>query len=332
MPVSRNEIAEFKKSRIDIHLFEPWMNDQIIQIFSNQYDQPFDVIYEVMRNIYEHPFQKEKAIRIVALDGKKVVGFQSYLFWPFFFNGKMLHSYQAVRALVSEDYRGQGIFGRLLDYLEIVRQGKRIDLLTGYPIQVSINSLLRNKWSNILNLKWFVKIISPISVLKNLEVSNITLEKKANQNFPNFYKKGFFQSINMDFLSWQKHYVDKQLYFYFCYNQANKSVEFDLKINFRGRIKELIIGGIKSNSEDPKILIRAFLELTKAVKNQKAFTILSIAVNEKNRDTTILKAIIKSGFKKIRKEIFFCVKDFEVGKAAYQPENWYLYKNCIDTW
>jgi len=122
---------------IKIALYEPWMIDQIIRMIVQEYNFLEDDERSLIRNFYEHPFQREKSIRIVALDGENVVGFQSFFYWPYLFEGKPVNTYQSGNSIVDPNYRGRRIFSLLLGYLDKVRGNQNIDFLMGFPARAS---------------------------------------------------------------------------------------------------------------------------------------------------------------------------------------------------
>ena len=103
---------------IEIVEYEPWMLDQITELFSNQYSVNQADFATKFRSFYEHPFQESKAIRVVAVSGDKVAGFQSFFYWPVALNGHTLNVWQSGNSLVSPLFRGKGVFGKLLNYLD----------------------------------------------------------------------------------------------------------------------------------------------------------------------------------------------------------------------
>ena len=71
------------------------------------------------------------------------------------------------------DYRGKGIFQKLLSYLDNHQKELNIDFLIGFPIIDSKNSLLRNNWVNLFNLQWYIKLLNPFSVLMPVNIDKL---------------------------------------------------------------------------------------------------------------------------------------------------------------
>lgn len=321
-----------QREDIKITLYEPWMHGQIIRMVCNEYGGEEDHHDKFYKNFYDHPYQREKCIRIVAKDGEKVVGFQSFFSWPYLLDGRIMNSYQSGNSLVDSNYRGKGIFQGLLNYLDVIQKDKKVDFLIGFPVKASYNSLIRNKWSNILNLKWYVKITSPFSIFQRPPFAKLSLAKTPEPipGIPTY--KGFTLSRDPDFETWRKYYSGHNHYFYFNYTDGGHCVRFNLKVNLRGIMKELIVGRVQTNCDDLDFLGAAVKALVRKAREERVFTFLSVALNDQYYRTQILMAFRQAGFIRINKQIYFLVKDFSAEKRIFQRELWELYRSDIDTW
>ena len=92
---------------MEIGLYEDWMRLQVSKMFSNEYHIKEEIFADLMEKFYEHPFQKDKCILIVAKEGQIITGFQSFFFWPYEMNGKTYNSYQSGNSLVHPNFRGK---------------------------------------------------------------------------------------------------------------------------------------------------------------------------------------------------------------------------------
>ncbi len=314
---------------MNICLYEEWMKPQIAELFSNQYGISTEDFSELMDRFYEHPFQKDKCIRIVALKGEKVVGFQSFFYWPYSFNGISYNSFQSGNSLVHPDYRGKGIFQKLLNYLDLRNTELKIDFLVGFPVEASFKSFIKNKWLNPLNLVWYIKIINPLGFIFKLEKTEHYFD--SNPSINTFLGNNSFQlNKNDDFKNWRNYFSYN--HFYFNFNESDKFICFELKLNKRNRwFNELIIGDINTNSIDTKFLERAFSNLKKRALSMKSVSAITIAINEFNNDH-IKNAINNSGFKRLERQINFIIKPMLFSEKILRPENWTLYRGDLDTW
>jgi len=318
---------------ITIRLYEHKMKQQVTALFSKQYGVAEETFSKLLDHFYDHPYQKDKSIRIVAVDGDKVVGFQSFFYWPYYYQDKELRVFQSGNSLVHPGYRGQQIFARLLGFLDEHRAQLKIDLLIGFPIAASINSLVRNGWQHTLDLQWYVCRGSALSLCSSEQ-------KQLDKCFTSFSTKPISDnssdyirlSSDADFVKWRSDYSTGQPYRYFRYESKDGITEFTLKPSRRKRIiRELVIGDIRSTSYDPHHLSSALRELVAEVRKHRTSTIISFAANPHN--TAISRDVLNNaGFRSIRRTVFFCMKNFSAPKEFQQPEKWMLYRSDIDTW
>lgn len=305
------------------------MRPQVLKIFHNQYGTPESVVDKVHTGFYDHSFQKNKSLRIVALDGDKVIGFQSLFYWPYMQNGKLYNSMQSGNSIVHPDYRGQGIFQKLLNYIDENNEQLKIDFLMGFPVEASFGSFLRNNWANPLDLVWYVKLLNPLAFLFSKNVQDhfdktpIEIEQKNLTDSYRLFK-------NEDFINWMKGFRDMKQYIYFNYTEQQHKVSFSLKVNKRNRwFTELVIGDIVSNTDDEKFLKKALSKLSWRAFISRGITALTIALNEDA--PSVKNKIIRSKFIKTSKKIHFISKPFFV-KDVIDPTKWELYRSDIDTW
>lgn len=318
---------------MDICLYEDWMKPQVAKLFSVQYDITADGFSKLIDNFYEHPFQKNKCIRIVAKEGDSIIGFQSFFYWPYLYRGKIVNAYQSGNSLVHPEYRGKGIFQKLLNYLDVHKETLKIDLLVGFPIDASVGSLLRNKWLNILNLQWHMKINNLFSFFIPLDL------KRLNAHFPKNESVDYPGAIDLlklshaaEFNSWRNTHYDPTHYFSFVYKKDNDELMLKLKINIRKKvIKELIIGDVVTSSYDSSFLNEAFNSFLITAKKIKSLTIISIAHNKECHNNLSL-LLTSKGFREIQKKIYFCVKPFTNEALYTDPKKWMIFRGDIDTW
>lgn len=319
---------------VGIGLYEDWMRSQVATLFSRQYGVDANGFSTLVQNFYEHPYQLDHCIRIVATDGKKVVGFQSFFLWPYFFNGKKCRSFQSGNSLVDPDYRGKSIFQKMLTYLDEQNKKLGIDFLVGFPINVSRNSLLRNGWKNILDLDWYISSSSPLRSLAGNEINKLsrTFNRITDASIREHIVPGFRLSAEEDFREWRSSYSTGQSYFYHVYREKEMAVEFILKPSRRKKIiRELVIGNIRTSSADEDFLLRAFMDLRKAARRSGAATFLSLASNM-HSDYISANILSRAMFRKIEKKIFFAVKSFSPEFPVEDASKWILFRSDIDTW
>lgn len=318
---------------LDIKLYEPWMKKQVASLFSMQYGVDPDVFGKQMEDFYEHPFQRDECIRIVAMEGEQVAGFQTFFFWPYQWKGRRFRSFQSGNSLVHPNHRGKGIFAALLKYLdeELVQQ-KGIEFLMGFPVEQSRNSFLRNQWENILDLKWHVKPLSPWSVFRSYQPSALAAEFSGYpERFPVF-EENICLVDSPAFRSWRKTYQPENNVCYFSFEDGGKELSCSLKLTRRKKfLKELIIGDVRYNNSHPDFLLRGLTELEKKARSSMRAGFLSMAVNPSD-PADFGKVLKKQGFRELSNKIYFIVKNFSAPSEIMHPERWSLFRSDIDTW
>jgi GNAT superfamily N-acetyltransferase len=317
---------------MEIKLYENWMKPQVVQLFCTQYGTNKTEQENLMENFYEHPFQKNKCIRIVALDGDKVIGFQSLFYWPYEKGGKVFNSYQSGNSLVHADYRGKGIFQKLLNYLDEYNKELKIDFLMGFPVQQSYGSFMKNKWSNPLNLQWYISIINPLAFIFPVNIALLHFDKMPIRITQTLSSDTFRLVYNKHFETWRSSFSDTSKYCFFNYSENGNQITFSLKINRRNKwINELIIGDIRSSTNDISFIKKAVSKLKRKAFSCFSVSVIMVAVND-HALVPINRILSSKNFFKIRKTIYFITKAFINDAAINDPKKWELYRSDIDTW
>lgn len=315
---------------ISICFYKEEMKTQVVELICNQYSYNLNSYTSFFSSFYEGEFQKD-AIKIVALDNKKVVGFQSFFYWPYSYNGKILNSYQSGNSIVDVNYRGKGIFQKMLAYIYENPTKIPIDFLIGFPVEASYNSFIKSNWKNPFNLTWQIKINNLFSLF--FGINKKTLSKtfdSAQIPFLATSSSQFRLTDSADFVRWRASFY-KTEHYYFTYNLDGNSCQIGFKINVRKKIiKELIIGQINSNNYNQTFLESALQHFVKQVKKINFITLISIATNPFNEELT--NSLKKMGFKPTKKKIYFIIKDFSQLPEINVNSNWVLYRGDLDTW
>lgn len=303
--------------------FEQWMKKDVIKLFIEEYNLNFDNYNKKFERLYEDEFQKDKCIRVVAIVDKKIIGFQSYFYWPYKSDNKNYNSYQSGNSIVSKKFRGKGIFGLLLKKIEEIIMKRNIDFLIGFPVKESIGSFKRKNWSNNFNLKWYVKLISlnPLTFRKS---KNLSLNK--TKSYFDLKNDGLFTINNSTSFELYRSQINNES-LYHVYKEKEFIVEFCCKLTIRNKIiSELIIGNIQFNKFNEEIINKAFKNLIKKIIASKSVNIISFAISE---NIEIFKLILQyNNFKLLKKKIFFIFKNYK----NIDLKDILIFRADIDTW
>jgi GNAT superfamily N-acetyltransferase len=311
-----------------------WYNDalrpQVINLFAAQYGVDPESFNALFEKFYFHPYQKNKCLLVMALDGDTVAGFQSFFYWPYTYQGKTYNSFQSGNSLVHPGYRGKGIFNQMLSFIGQENKTAGIDLLMGFPVEASLRNFLKDKWNLILDLQWYVKLCNPFAFIPFKGGKNFTAGYRYF-NAENPEKELLRLSQQEEFTVWRKGYLNAG--FSYTFKKDGYEIIFHVKPNRRKKIlHELVIGNILCSSEGAyKALPAALQALTRAARSSFGAHFLSLAINE----TCLLDlktAVQLAGFTRSEKKIHFIVKPFGQHDFAAEPARWLLYRSDIDTW
>ena len=313
-----------------IQKYEDWMRPQVVALFDLEYATGAAQFDTLFGQFYEQEFQRTNCIRIVALDGERVAGFQSFFYWPVVIGGKEVQSHQSGNSLVHPDYRGKGLFGKMLNYIHEPESGFNAELLIGFPVEASYNSFMRNGWKNPFNLQWYIKPLNPVrSFFSNPEKQ---LQKAWGDRKKSDFKADLstvYVAQRTDFDTYRFAYETGDFY-RFTFESDGKKAYFELKAQRRKRIiRELVIGKFLVTHADQDFMQRALNALIREVKRSANFTLLSFAVN--HHSTDLVSIISSVGMRPIEKRIYFIVKG-PLADAQKDWSSWWMYRSDIDTW
>ena len=313
-----------------IQKYEDWMRPQVIALFDMEYATGASQFDTLFGHFYEQQFQRSNCIRIVALDGERVAGFQSFFYWPVLIDGVEVQSFQSGNSLVHPDYRGKGLFGKMLNFIHEPGSGFNAELLIGFPVEASYNSFKRNGWSNPFNLQWYIKPLNPIlSLFSNPEAS--LRRAWGNRSLADFHPSSTISCVaqRADFDQYRFAYEVGDFY-RFIFEKDGKKAFFELKAQRRKKvIRELVIGKFLVTHTEPEFMRLALRELIKEVKRNAHFSIISFAVNDGS--SALVDAVTSVGMKPIDKRIYFIAKG-PLADKVQDWSSWWMFRSDIDTW
>ncbi|MCB9173544.1 MAG: GNAT family N-acetyltransferase [Flavobacteriales bacterium] len=307
---------------------------QVMNLICREYNYELKTYTEFFHKFYEHQFQ-HNAIKIIVIDEDAhnlVVGFFALFHWPYQLNSKKYNAYKGVNAIVMPEYRGCGIFKKILKFVdENLNTTPQIDFLIATPLPAAFIGFKKNNWKHLLDLHWYIKPNSLFSFLfpiNDFKLKSIFNEKKLNNI--TLIKNQIHQDDSETFNDWRAYYYKTKKY-YLSYKDGNDIVQFGVKINIRKKIiRELIIGEVATNNYETQFLMKGLNHLCKEVKKIHAISFLSIAANPHN--DIIIEAIKLNNFNKIKKVIHIVVKDLTNNTQLLNQKKWVLYRADLDSW
>lgn len=314
--------------------YEPWMREQIIDMFCDQYGNERKQFAAYFDSFYG-TFQEGNSIRVTVTEGETVAGFVSFSYWPYRCNGKTYKSLQCGNVIINKQFRGKGLYNRMLEYADTIAPGHGIDFIVGFPIKEILHLYLKGGWNNPLNLNWYVKVLNPLG--KAFPVSERSLAKHFSETrkFSAAPDVKDQLSLNADaaFYTWNTSYNNLNRQFYFVHSNGKNTVEFALKLNKRKYFNELIVGEVNTDTDSVEFISDAFRQLRKRTRGILGVSILSICVNDSNPKQAVYVAMQQRGFRKIDRDIKFIYRNYTAPEQLLaEPKNWHLFRRDIDTW
>lgn len=316
---------------MEIKLYEDWMRPQVIALFVGEYGVEFNAFEKLFLQFYEAPYQKGHSIRIVTVEGEKVGGFQSFFYWPLYQNGRTLHALQSGNSLVHPDFRGKGLFAKMLDYIHQPENNISFDLLIGFPVEASYNSFIRKNWENPFDLQWYVKPLNPALSLFSKAIDSLEKSGQFKRIPMNIFPKN--QSIMVEQSCAMDEYrfaYQHEPHFRYSHTEGSEKAMFEFKVQIRKKIiQEIVVGKAVFTTTDSAFRLRSWKSFERTIRKHCSATMMSYASNTLNG--TLTKEIEEYGFKKIDRKIYFIAKA-KSGKIDTNWANWHIERGDIDTW
>ena len=341
-------------------LYEEWMESQVIDLFISEYGGEKEKFKKYFKSLYESNYQKNLCIRVVSVDGEKIVGFQSYFYWPLKDKLKTIKSYQSGNSLVHPEYRGCGIFKSLLNFINLELKRMNPDVLIGFPVEASFNSFVRNGWSNPFNLRWYLKVVNPFAIILDNLGQSQELKFPVRDNAD--VVSGLFRPYSTEFDN-KVHVliVDHKLraeseseakLINKIAKKSNKIISIGFRLNPNVDAKthkkistgkdenkfakrksifgELIIGEVDVNTDDVSFIKRGLKALIKESRKNSKVLFISCALNPNY--SCGFNNIIKKSFINSKREIYFITKLLSEDITEPELQQLNLYRGDIDTW
>ncbi|MCU1486925.1 MAG: hypothetical protein JWN67_3671 [Actinomycetia bacterium] len=321
-------------SELQITSYDDWMRPQVVALFSRQNSTTEADEHAYIDGFFEHPYQRDRCIRLVALDEDKVVGFQAFFFWPYAAGAETFASYQSGRSLVHPEYRGRGIFQRLLCQVEDNPGDFTADFIVGFPVDVSFGSLVRNGFAHVCDLTTYVRLIHPTSVSPKAAPWSLGFDPTP-EVVPAAVAHGQIGRIRSpEFDAWHASFGLAPMYEHFHHGEGAKVLRVDLAYSVRrGRILQVTIGDVVANEQDLQFIHRGMKACLRAIRARREVGLLAIDLNRHSADPTLRDFVRRNRFFDVRqKNNYFLVKALTERPMILDPTRWSLFRSDRDIW
>lgn len=339
---------------IDIAIFEPWMLDGMAELRAkHQRGETFDASRTIIEGQLLHDFTRDKSLIIAAINGKNIVGMQTYTYWPYVYEGREFYSVQSGLTLVDEGYRGKRIFLRMLERGHDILKEKGADFVMGFPGEMSYDGFIKDGWSHIGTPVFMIRPIRPrrlLSYRPSNEDNRVSNEDWVDKQTPRRkekiaelvarvkYRAGSANAICLkpshDFLKFR--YGDKRgKYKVYSYGEGRQETVFICKMFFFSGFNALGIGDIHVADPSSYSLSHSLSQLIRDVRAEG--NIDAIAVLIKERGYRIMRTLLRRGFLPFpTKRTPFIVKpiclDEKFTKLVKDYSKWSIMLADKDTW
>lgn len=283
---------------------------------------------------YNHAFQSNREIRIVATQGAEIAGIQTLFYWPYVRKGSTFRVWQSGNSIIAPQFRGQGLFGRMLAAQnEMLKDRTDIDFLLGFPVSASRGSFLRNGWTALDDLEWRLKVVNPLRAVFKLTpelVSNNLFQHEGSERIADEYPDQFRMVKDPLFQDWRRGIRSgREVLLRICVKGGD--VVFRVKIEERHNIPIALIGDISPSSFDLNMLQRAFSKLFAQIRRAGA---AAVTVCYNPSANLLVNQAIKTQFPlKLKNKVHVIVKPVSYQHPSIKDStNWVLHRADVDTW
>lgn len=312
---------------MEIVHYEASMRDDVLELFSEEYGMTSESFGKIFDALYEHPIQRERCIRLVAAENGTVAGFQSYMYWPYKSeNGTHFKSFQSGNSIVGKNFRGKGVFTKLLRAIDSDSLQLDFDFMVGFPVEQSFGAFMKCGWKNPFNLEWHVTLNNPIaSFFREPDLSSSGTWPLIPSGFKN-ESSGLFEMVYNATFDDYRSKLRPDCHHRFEFKVDGRTWIADCKSQRRGsKLTETIIGKITSDGQGrpSRTIVRLILQKIRA---ELKTTFVSIALPPGSED------MLPSRFFKTKKELRFIVKEGNLKLDSFDLDNFNLGRADVDTW
>lgn len=333
---------EIDQKDILIKEYESWMLPYIAEIHKNEHGGTTEEKKVMFQKGFFDEYFNEKHLVLVAFAGDAVVGTQTYKYWPYVFGDKHYYSVQSGATLVDEQYRGRGIFTKMLESGNVLLRSRMVDFIMGFPVAMSYGGFIKDKWLHLGSPRWFIKPIKHFNVIKRTFQAKAAHDVLNEFNKPPEWARDFTRFDALDRIHLESHaaylryrYSDKTDHLFFVFNAGGVTFIFICKLKVTNGFLEIVIGDILTDvgCTDYSKLYQAIDSFIKEIKRLNVFDAISILIN--SAMTRFAIGLIAHLFIPIWRTVRFIVKPLneQTNHEIFSDYKlWHLMSADIDNW
>jgi hypothetical protein len=141
---------------------------------------------------------------VCAVDGNKVISFNSWIEWLFRWQGETYVGYQACESATDCDYRRMGIFGKVLRLGEqIAKAAGYIDFFFAFPAEIGYGAYIKAGYRHIGTYTKNIRAINPMLIAINPR-GRQELESESATEFQSQQTK-VTPLVDFEYMKWRYH-------------------------------------------------------------------------------------------------------------------------------
>ena len=275
-------------TRIDIVQFEPGMIPGMVEMFLLEYGgDRYQVEAKLRHKCDSEAVRLREGINLVGLAGERVVAVQAFTPWPYCRAGQTYRSLQSGHSLVHPDFRGRGMFLRMLAEGNKIASAKGMDFFMGFPGQESYRAFIRDKWIDLGRLRLWTRAVNPAEAFRQRRKRHVPtnsldiaqpLKVESLARGTQDVGAGFRLSQERRFLEWRYSSECNENYRYFQYARLGQEVSFVLRLDSSRGVREVWIGQIRKHACTTFFLASALRALSREVRRDTCIAALSLAM------------------------------------------------------
>lgn len=321
-------------SRIEVRMYQQSDYRSVIELFKAEYGDSYERLSARFQALYEHPFQLQRSVRLVATLDAELVGFQTLFYWPYEYRGHALRCVQSGNSLVSPVHRGRGIFGALLKEVDKILAASDLDAAIGFPVDASLGSFVRRGWFHLGDLDWYVRPVWSLSSLLGKPLP-VNFGKGQRTDIAEPSRDDISLTYDPAFRDWRSNLPFDAPYRHIEYWFSDSAIAFELKFEKRSRLNWAVIGRIGTKgSVNGETFSAALRRLVSDLSTTRAVSMISVACNSQAGSGELFSALLECQFTKLRgKHIHFVMKPIRnEAPEILDFTRWSLYRSDVDTW
>lgn len=165
---------------VTISLADRSMVEELAALRSNLTGLTPDVNAQTMEHRFFDGFSRDRSWVIVARHNNRIVGMQTYTYWPYVCETKSFYSVQSGMTLVHPEYRGQGVFSRMLELGDEILRDARVEFAMGFPGVMSFGGFIKDHWHHVMTQVAMVRVIRPFAMIGSRLGRTTSSVKSAN--------------------------------------------------------------------------------------------------------------------------------------------------------